>query len=189
MRRLFLFSSILILAMLITWSIIWHPAVWSLVIVVPLIAVGVYDMLQTRHSITRNFPLVGHMRFLLEDIRPEIYQYFIESDTNGTPFNRQNRAVIYQRAKKDDDTRPFGTELNVYQDGYEWLNHSIAALSHDQLNMAPRVTVGGPDCKQPYSASVFNISAMSFGSLSNNAVLALSMGAKKGGFYHNTGEG
>ena len=90
------------------------------------------------------FPVFGHMRFLLEDIRPEIYQYFIESDTNGTPFNRQNRSVVYQRAKKVDDTRPFGTELNVYDDGYEWLNHSLAAIDHTKLDMDPRVTVGGP---------------------------------------------
>lgn len=189
MRKLFLFSSILILAMLITWSIMWQPAVWSLVVFVPLLAIGVYDMLQTKHSITRNFPLFGHLRFLLEDIRPEIYQYFIESDTNGTPFNRQYRNVVYQRAKKDDDTRPFGTELNVYDNGYEWLNHSIAAIDHNKLDKDPRVTVGGPQCTKPYSASVFNISAMSFGSLSENAILALNNGARIGNFAHNTGEG
>src|SRR3984885_4892816 len=178
MRKLFLFSSILILAMLITWSIMWQPAVWSLVIYVPFFVVGIYDMLQTKHSITRNFPLFGHLRFLLEDIRPEIYQYFIESDTNGTPFNRQYRSVIYQRAKKDDDTRPFGTELNVYDNGYEWLNHSIAAIDHNKLDKDPRVIVGGPQFAKPYSASVFNISAMSFGSLSENAILALNNGAR-----------
>ena len=189
MRRLFLFSSILILAMLITWSIMWQPAVWSLVIFVPLFGVGLYDMLQTRHSITRNFPLFGHLRFLLEDIRPEIYQYFIESDTNGTPFNRQYRTVVYQRAKKDDDTRTFGTELNVYDNGYEWLNHSIAAIDHNKLDQDPRVVVGGSHCTKPYSASVFNISAMSFGSLSENAILALNNGARIGNFAHNTGEG
>jgi len=126
---------------------------------------------------------------MMEGLRPKIYQYFIESDTNGTPFNRQNRSVIYQRAKMVDDTRPFGTELDVYQNGYEWLNHSIAALGHDQLNLSPRVPVGGPDCKQIYLASVFNISAMSFGSLSQNAILALNGGAKIGNFAHNTGEG
>ena len=150
---------------------------------------GVYDLFQKKHSIVRNFPVFGHLRFVMEDLRPKIYQYFIESDTNGTPFNRQNRSVIYQRAKKVDDTRPFGTELDVYQNGYEWLNHSIAAISHDQLNLSPRVKVGGPDCLQPYQASVFNISAMSFGSLSQNAILALNAGAKIGNFAHNTGEG
>jgi glutamate synthase domain-containing protein 2 len=175
--------------MLIAWSLVWHPAVWSLVIFVPFFAVGVYDMLQKRHSITRNFPIFGHFRFILEAIRPEIYQYFIESDTNGTPFNRQSRTVVYQRAKKEDDTNPFGTELNVYDNGYEWLNHSIAAIDHSKLNQDPRITVGGPQCTKPYSASIYNISAMSFGSLSQNAILALNSGAKIGNFAHNTGEG
>jgi len=189
MRKSFIISATIILALLVTWTIIWPPAIWSLVIVVPIIILGIYDMLQTQHSITRNFPVLGHIRFLLEEIRPEIYQYFIESDTNGTPFDRQNRSVVYQRAKKEDDTRPFGTELDVYQNGYEWLNHSIAAIDHTKLNLDPRVTVGGPQCAKPYSASVFNISAMSFGSLSENAILALNHGAKIGGFAHNTGEG
>jgi len=174
---------------LVTWSIIWHPAVWSLVVFVPIFALGVYDLLQTEHTITRNFPVFGHLRFLLEEIRPEIYQYFIESDTNGTPFNRQNRTVVYQRAKNVDDTRPFGTELDVYDNGYEWLNHSLAAIDHTKLNSDPRVTVGGPQCSKPYSASVYNISAMSFGSLSQNAILALNEGARIGNFAHNTGEG
>jgi glutamate synthase domain-containing protein 2 len=189
MRKLFIVSAVIILSMLIAWSIIWHPAVWSLVIVVPFIMLGVYDMIQTEHTITRNFPVFGHLRFVMEDLRPKIYQYFIESDTNGTPFNRQYRSVVYQRAKMDDDTRPFGTELDVYENGYEWLNHSIAAIDHTKLNMSPRVTVGGPDCLKPYSASVYNISAMSFGSLSENAILALNSGAKIGDFAHNTGEG
>jgi glutamate synthase domain-containing protein 2 len=189
MRKLFIFSTIIILATLIGWTLIWKPAVWSLVIFVPIFVLGIYDMLQTEHTITRNFPVFGHLRFLMEDLRPKVYQYFIESDTNGTPFNRQNRSVIYQRAKKVDDTRPFGTELDVYENGYEWLNHSIAALDHSKLNLDPRVTVGGPLCKQPYSASVYNISAMSFGSLSQNAILALNSGAKIGNFAHNTGEG
>jgi glutamate synthase domain-containing protein 2 len=189
MRRLFIISTVIILSMLIAWTFVWHPAAWSLVIFVPIFALGIYDLLQTKHTITRNFPVFGHLRFLLEDIRPEIYQYFIESDTNGTPFNRQNRSVVYQRAKKVDDTRPFGTELNVYDDGYEWLNHSIGAIDHTKLNTDPRVTVGGPQCAKPYSASVYNISAMSFGSLSENAILALNSGAKIGNFAHNTGEG
>jgi glutamate synthase domain-containing protein 2 len=146
-------------------------------------------MLQPKHSIVRNYPVFGHLRYLMEELRPKIYQYFIESDTNGTPFNRQNRSVVYQRAKKVDDTRPFGTELDVYDNGYEWLNHSIAAIDHHKLNMDPRVKVGGPACKQPYMASVFNISAMSFGSLSMNAILALNGGAKLDNFAHNTGEG
>ena len=189
MRKLFIVSSIVLFALLLGWSLIWPPAVWSFVVYGPLTALGIYDLLQKKHTIERNFPIFGHLRFVMEDLRPKIQQYFIESDTNGTPFNRQNRTVIYQRAKKVDDTRPFGTELDVYENGYEWLNHSIAALDHSKLDIAPRVTVGGPFCKQPYSASVFNISAMSFGSLSENAILALNAGAKIGNFAHNTGEG
>ena len=189
MRKLFIYSAILITAMLIGWTIIWPPAFWSFLIWVPVLIIGIYDLIQTKHSIVRNFPVLGHLRFLAEELRPKIYQYFIESDTDGTPFNRLNRSVIYQRAKKVDDTRPFGTELDVYASGYEWLNHSIAAIDHKQLNEDPRVMVGGPACKQPYSASIFNISAMSFGSLSENAILALNGGAKLGNFAHNTGEG
>lgn len=189
MRKLFIVSSIIILLVLAGWTILWKPAVWSFVIIGPIILVGVYDLLQQKHSIVRNFPVFGHLRFLAEELRPKVYQYFVESDTDGTPFNRQSRSVIYQRAKKVDDTSPFGTELDVYQNGYEWLNHSIAAIDHKELNSAPRVLIGGPQCTQPYSASVYNISAMSFGSLSENAILALNGGAKIGGFAHNTGEG
>jgi glutamate synthase domain-containing protein 2 len=189
MRKLFIISSVIIVAMLTAWSLIWPPAVFSLVVVGPFIILGIFDLFQKKHSIVRNFPVFGHLRFLMEELRPKIYQYFVESDTDGTPFNRLNRSVIYQRAKKVDDTRPFGTELDVYENGYEWLNHSIAAIDHKKLNEDPRVLVGGPQCKQPYNASVFNISAMSFGSLSENAILALNGGAKLGNFAHNTGEG
>ncbi len=189
MRKLFISSAIVILALIAGWALIWNQAAWLFLLFGPIFAIGFYDLAQKKHSIVRNFPVLGHLRFVMEDLRPKIYQYFIESDTNGTPFNRQNRSVIYQRAKMVDDTRPFGTELDVYQNGYEWLNHSIAAIAHNHLNLSPRVIVGGPDCIQPYSASVFNISAMSFGSLSQNAILALNSGAKIGGFAHNTGEG
>lgn len=189
MKKLFITSFVIVFALLIAWTMIWKPAAWSFLIVVPIYAVGFYDLVQKKHSIVRNYPVFGHLRFLMEELRPKIYQYFIESDTNGTPFNRQNRSVIYQRAKKVDDTRPFGTELDVYEDGYEWLNHSIAAIDHHKLDLSPRVKVGGPDCSQPYMASVYNISAMSFGSLSENAILALNGGAKLDNFAHNTGEG
>ncbi|GAA4313911.1 FMN-binding glutamate synthase family protein [Mucilaginibacter gynuensis] len=189
MRKLFVISAIVILGLVGGWTIIWPPAAWALVILLPIFALGVYDMFQPRHSIVRNFPVFGHLRFVMEDLRPKIYQYFIESDTNGTPFNRQYRSVVYQRAKKVDDTRPFGTELDVYQNGYEWLNHSIAAIDHSKLNLHPRVKVGNEQCAQPYMASIYNISAMSFGSLSENAILALNSGAQIGGFAHNTGEG
>lgn len=189
MRKLFIVSSLIIIAVLTAWTFIWPQAGWSFAIAGPFILLGIYDLFQPKHSIVRNFPVFGHLRFVMEDLRPKIYQYFIESDTDGVPFNRMSRSVVYQRAKKIDDTRPFGTELDVYSDGYEWLNHSIAALDHKLLDDSPRVTVGGPACKQPYSASVFNISAMSFGSLSQNAILALNGGAHIGGFAHNTGEG
>jgi glutamate synthase domain-containing protein 2 len=189
MRIVFLrFSFLLILAIGIA-GLFWLPILWSFVIIGPLVLVGIVDMRQPSHTIKRNFPLLGRMRYWMEALRPKIYQYFIESDTDGTPFNRLNRNVIYQRSKKVNDTTPFGTQLNVYEVGYEWLNHSITPLDSHKLNHDPRVLVGGPDCKQPYSASIYNISAMSYGSLSQNAILSLNSGAKIGGFAHNTGEG
>jgi len=126
---------------------------------------------------------------VFEDLRPKIQQYFVESDTDGAPINRNERSVIYQRAKKQTDTVPFGTQMNVYAEGYEWITHSILPKDFHKMDHNPRVHVGGKDCKQPYSMSVLNVSAMSFGSLSKNAVLALNGGAKMGGFAHNTGEG
>ncbi len=148
---------------------------------------GVYDLLQTKHAVTRNYPVIGHARFLLETIRPEIRQYFLESDTDGTPFTRNQRAIVYQRAKLDSDKRPFGTQLDVYASGFEWINHSIQPAPVANENF--RISIGGPACLAPYSASVFNISAMSFGALSANAIQALNRGAKMGGFIHDTGEG
>ncbi len=144
-------------------------------------------MLQTKHAIKRNFPLLGNFRYLLELIRPEINQYFVESNTSGTPFSRDERSVVYQRAKGELDTIPFGTQKNVYEVGYVWVNHSIMPTKADPEKM--RVIVGGPDCKKPYSASILNIGAMSFGALSSNAVLALNEGARLDNFAHNTGEG
>ncbi|WP_343532110.1 FMN-binding glutamate synthase family protein [Pedobacter sp.] len=162
---------------------------WTFLFTGPFVLLGIYDMIQPKHSIVRNYPVFGRLRYFMENMRPKVYQYFVESDTNGTPYNRLNRSLIYQRAKRELDTIPFGTQLNVYDSGYEWLSHSIMAISHHDLNLHPRVMVGGPDCKKPYSSSIYNISAMSFGSLSQNAVLALNGGAKLGGFAHNTGEG
>jgi glutamate synthase domain-containing protein 2 len=147
---------------------------------------GVYDLRQTKSSVLRNYPIIGHLRFMLEFIRPEIRQYFIESDNETTPFSRAQRSLVYQRAKGDSDKRPFGTQLDVQAQGYEWINHSLVPThiaSHDF-----RVTIGASTA-QPYEASVFNISAMSFGALSANAILALNAGAKRGGFAHDTGEG
>ena len=150
-------------------------------------AMGLRDLTQTRHAILRNYPISAHLRFLLEEVRPEIRQYFFESEKDGLPFARDRRAVVYQRAKMALDKRPFGTQFDVYQAGYEWLQHSIAPRPVATLPF--RIDVGGPDCARPYSISVLNISAMSFGSLSANAIRALNAGAKKGGFAHDTGEG
>ena len=160
---------------------------WGYVVVVPLVALGVADITQKRHTIRRNFPVIGNFRYLLEKIRPEIRQYFIESDADEAPYSREKRTVVYTRAKGTVDTIPFGTRRPVYRVGYEWIMHSMAAKVPPPGT--PRVTVGGPDCSQPYSAAFLNVSAMSFGALSRNAVLALNRGAQLGGFYHNTGEG
>ena len=187
MRRLFVISSSLILAIIVIVGIFFPPTLWLLVVAGPLIALGWVDYTQDQHSIRRNFPVLGHMRYFFEAIRPEIYQYFIESDTEGVPFDRSQRTVVYQRAKAVRDTVPFGTLEDVYEVGYEWVNHSLGPVHADIDKM--RVTVGGPDCKQPYSSSLLNISAMSYGSLSRNAVLAMNQGAKIGNFAHNTGEG
>lgn len=189
MRKLFIILSVCALSAIFLLSLSWQPILWSLVIVAPLVLLGIYDIFQKKHSISRNFPVAGRVRFLMEKLRPGIYQYFIEGNTDGRPFNRLNRSLIYQRAKSVDDTVPFGTQLNVYDSGYSWLNHSIAAIHPEKLDQDPRVLVGSPNCTQPYSASIFNISAMSFGALSKNAILALNGGAKLGGFAHNTGEG
>jgi glutamate synthase domain-containing protein 2 len=154
-----------------------------------MLIVGVYDLFQVKHSIRRNFPLFGRGRWIMEDIRPFIRQYFIESDTDGAPINRMFRSIIYQRAKGELETVPFGTRVDTYRTGYEWIGHSLSAVDCCGLESDLRVTVGGKKCKQPYSASIFNISAMSFGALSKNAVRALNRGAKSGGFAHNSGEG
>jgi len=152
-----------------------------------LVIVGISDLQQTHHAILRNYPIIGHLRFLLEFIRPELRQYFIESDNEAVPFSRSQRSLVYARAKGESDKRPFGTQLDVREVGYEWLTHSISPSVIDSHDF--RVSVGGPQCKHPYDISLFNVSAMSFGALSANAVMALNLGAKKGGFAHDTGEG
>lgn len=163
------------------------------VVVVPILIfgaltlLGIRDLLQKDHAVLRNYPISAHLRFLFEEIRPEMRQYFFESEKDGMPFSRDTRALVYQRAKMVLDKRPFGTQENVYADGYEWMQHSIAP--QPRVTEQFRIMIGGPECTRPYSASVFNISAMSFGSLSPNAVRALNAGAKKGGFAHDTGEG
>ena len=166
------------------WSFLLHLGLY---VTIFLTGVGIYDLIQKNHSILRNYPIAAHLRFIFEEIRPEMRQYFFEGDKDGTPFSRDRRAVVYQRAKKVLDVRPFGTQYDVYSVGFEWMNHSIlpAAVRGDHF----RITIGGPECTQPYSASVFNISAMSFGALSANAIRALNGGARLGGFAHDTGEG
>ena len=187
MRKLFIIYS-LMAVLLIGLIAAYFPAIlWSLLLVGPLILLGLYDYFQKEHAILRNFPLIGHFRYLFEAIRPEISQYFIETESSGRPFSRDQRSVVYQRAKKVLDTVPFGTIRDVYEVGYEWVNHSLQPVHLVLRDL--RIKVGGPDCKQPYSASLLNISAMSFGSLSKNAIEALSKGAKVGKFAHNTGEG
>lgn len=171
---------------IITCIAIW-PIYGFSMLGIGLIGIGIYDVIQKKHAILRNFPVLGHMRYLLELIGPEIHQYFIESGTDGKPIDRNRRTYIYSRSKLERQTHPFGTELNVEEEGYKWMQHSIYAAK--KLDTPPRVMVGGPDCKQPYAASIFNISAMSYGSLSKNAIMALNMGAKAGGFFHDTGEG
>lgn len=164
---------------------------WSVLFFIFLLLtlLGYQDMYQKQHTIRRIYPLLGRLRYLMEDLRPKMYQYFIESDVDGKPINRIDRSTIYQRAKNELESIPFGTQLDVYAEGYEWMCHSMAPKAFDILNQNLRVLIGNKDCKQPYAASVFNISAMSYGSLSPQAVEAMNGGAKIGGFAHNTGEG
>ena len=187
-RYLFIALSILISGLILFLSIKVNTNFYALFIVFgPLIILGYYDIFQKKHAILKNFPVIGHLRYLLESISPEIQQYFVERRTDGAPIDKNRRAIIYQRSKNVGSTHPFGTENNLYGEGYEFIVQSLypANVPHD----APRIIVGGEECTQPYSTSLYNISAMSFGSLSKNAVMALNKGAKKGQFYHNTGEG
>lgn len=189
MRKKFTIISLLAITALLV-AARYDPWVnWLWIIVAPFVLLGIVDMLQTRHAIMRNYPIVGRMRYWMEDLRPKIYQYFVESDIDGRPINRVDRSTIYQRAKRELSTQPFGTQFDVYAEGYEWLAHSIQPVAFDKMDKDPRITFGGPECLQPYAASIFNVSAMSFGSLSSNAIEALNAGARIGNFAHNTGEG
>ncbi|HKX87320.1 MAG TPA: glutamate synthase-related protein, partial [Flavobacterium sp.] len=189
MRKAFVVFSITILALTgILMYVNWKFS-FLLLIFIPLIAMGLFDMFQSKQTIKRNFPLLGRMRYVLESVGPEMRQYFIETDTEGKPFNRLQRSLVYQRSKKETSTQPFGTQLNVYDVGYEWINHSVRAIPFKEVNENPKVRIGSSQCTKPYEASIFNVSAMSYGSLSKNAILALNSGAKQGGFFHNTGEG
>jgi len=168
-------------------ALLWPPILWLFVIVAPVILLGIYDLTQTSRTLLRIYPVIGHLRYFFEMIRPEIQQYFVESDLDGRPLSREFRSLVYQRAKGVRDTRPFGTQFDVYRDGYEWITHSISP--HQIVEHCPRVLFGEHNCTKPYSASPLNISAMSFGALSQNAIMALNKGAKIDNFAHNTGEG
>ena len=181
------FAIPLVLMALMVACVAWPSAHWALWLLVPLLAIAAWDFVQTRHTLRRNYPLIARVRWLMEDLRPFLRAYVVESDLDGRPFNHDERALVYARAKGQLDAHPFGTELDVYSDEYEWLGHSIAPNEKAPENW--RVKVGGPQCAKPYDASLLNISAMSFGALSANAILALNQGAKLGGFYHDTGEG
>ena len=189
MRKAFLLFTITSLSIIGMLSYVNWKFSFLLLIFIPLILMGLYDMYQCKKSIRRNFPLLGRMRYVLEALGPGARQYFIENDTEGKPFSRLQRSLVYQRSKKETDSMPFGTQLDVYDIGYQWINHSIKAIPFSEVNSNPRVKIGSSQCDNPYYASLFNISAMSFGSLSKNAIIALNAGAKEGGFYHNTGEG
>lgn len=181
MKQAIRFTTIVLVIFVAIIGIILWPLAGLIMLVASLVLLGLYDLFQTKHSILRNFPVIGHMRYLLEMIGPELHQYFVESDTDGKPINKNHRNYIYERAKEQNQTRPFGTQLDVYDDNYKWMQHSIYPAK--KMDTPPRVVIGGKDCQQPYSASLFNISAMSFGALSKNAIQALNLGAKAGNFF------
>lgn len=186
-RQWFLISILILTLVVAILSRFSAHAFWGFAFIVPYTIIGLRDMLQKRQALRRNYPVLANLRYFLESIRPEIRQYFMEAEVDEYPFSRQMRSVIYQRAKGELDTLPFGTRLNVNEIGYEWVAHSIKPLKIK--SDAARILVGSKQCLKPYDCSIFNVSAMSFGSLSKNAVMALNRGAKMGGFYHNTGEG
>jgi glutamate synthase domain-containing protein 2 len=196
--RLGRYSAFLLCIVLLAIGLIWFLAIPTMSMVVPgwwwvavpaiLVAIGIFDLLQTRHSILRNYPVIGHVRWLVEMIRPELRQYLLEDEDDATPFSRAQRSLVYSRAKAVSADHPFGTLMDVYGDDYEYIQHSMRpAAPVDPRSF--RILIGNDQCKLPYSASVFNISAMSFGALSANAIRALNKGAALGGFYHDTGEG
>ncbi len=189
-RKYFILISIVLVVLIVGIAMFWPPVLWWFILIGPLIVMGITDIVQKQHAIRRNFPLLGRFRYMLESIRPEIQQYFVETDTEGRPLNRILRSLVYRRAKGLTDTEPFGTQMDLYHAGYEWMEHSMYAKNNPQeIGEFPRLKIGGKDCLQPYSSSLLNISAMSFGSLSDRAILAMNKGAQMGNFAHNTGEG
>ena len=190
----------ILIAVYLTWVILFQQShliyyffsdtvlnvAWVITLLLSL--VGLYDVIQGRHAILRNYPIMGHFRFFFESFRPEIRQYFIEADEDSLPFSRSQRSLVYQRAKNENADKPFGSIIDVYQEDYRFLTHSLAPCTPADFNTF-RIQIGNEQCSQPYSASIMNVSAMSFGSLSANAIRALNKGAKMGNFYHDTGEG
>ena len=189
LSRYFVFELVLAASALFAGLGVFAGLWWAapLVVLVPLLLLGVFDLLQRSHAILRNYPIIGHLRFILESIRPELRQYIVEDERDQVPFSREQRALVYRRAKGVMDAQPFGTLKDVNAVGYGWIAHSIRPKTLTESDF--RLTIGGPACTHPYSASVFNISGTSFGAVSANAIMALNLGAKLGGFAHNTGEG
>ncbi|WP_271272652.1 FMN-binding glutamate synthase family protein [Aliamphritea hakodatensis] len=186
-RKIFFRISVSGTLLILLLSLLHPAALWGFAILLPYILVGLYDINTPKHNVLHNYPVIGHLRYLLQSIGPELRQYFIETNQSGRPYNREIRNLIYARAKKSNDTQPFGTQFDITSNGYHRANHSLSPKTISQADS--RVKVGGTHCKQPYEASRLNISAMSFGALSPNAIRALNAGAKLGGFAHNTGEG
>ena len=178
-----------VLVCAVSLAMLWDGTVWRWLagLSAVLVIVGVIDLLAEKHTLRRNFPLTAHLRTFFEYFRPMLRQYVVEADTEEVPYSHAQRSLVYQRAKNVEDKRPFGTELDLYATQYEWINHSLAPAKIDSHDF--RITIGTEQCRHPYSSSVFNISAMSFGALSANAIRALNEGARRGNFYHDTGEG
>ncbi|MGB5246094.1 MAG: FMN-binding glutamate synthase family protein [Woeseia sp.] len=187
MKRAMVFAILVLLVAFGAAAFYSTAFLWVFVILAPLLLIAAWDLVQSEHTLLRNYPVFGHLRYLLEEGRHQIRQYFIEGDRDEVPFSRVQRNIVYQRAKGANDSIPFGKLINVYEPGHEWIEHSMTPLEPTKTDH--RITVGNDQCSAPYSASRFNISAMSYGSLSSHAILALNLGAKLGGFYHDTGEG
>lgn len=187
MRLEFLFISLSLSVIVGGIGYLWKPFLLLYFPLTFLFLLGLLDMYQPKRAVLKNFPVIGRLRYMFEGIRPEIQQYFVENNTDGTPLSREYRNIVYQRAKLELDTLPFGTQRDVYRIGYEWINHSMYPTQIDPKNL--RVLIGGSECSKKYSCSIFNIAAMSYGALSKSAILALNGGAKLGQFFHNTGEG
>lgn len=187
MKTIIRFTFIMLCLFALITFLVLKPGLGSLTLFIAILLLGFYDLTQKKYAVLRNYPVIGHLRYLMKMIGPEMHQYFVESAVDGKPINRNNRTYVYKRSKNTNETHPFGTELNVEENGFSSMSHTIYCA--EKLKEPPRITIGGPQCEKPYCASIFNISAMSFGALSKNAITALNLGAKAGNFFHDTGEG